>query len=701
MHLSVAGKLTGRISKWVVLVAVVVAVAGLTGLGSKLADVKDNQASSWLPGSAEATKVADELSKAIDPNDIPTLVTYYRKGGLTEADLAEIEAQGAEIAKVKGITAAGVLTPAKAAAAAAQGANVPTLVSPDGEVAYSYFTMNLGKDGWNKLKDPITTISDETKIDGVTTYLGGAGGQAYDFINSFEGSNTTLLGLTFLAVLIILFVTYRSPVLPFLPLITAGLALQASNGVIYLLAKYAGLTVNDQSEYILGILVIGAGTDYALLLTARYREELRNHQDRHEAMAFALHRAAPAIIASAATVVIGLMCLGLAQLNSTASLGPVLAVGVAVTMIMMLVLYPAILVILGRWIFWPQRPRFGSAEPTATGFWSKIGTRVQRRPRAVWLVTGVLLLVACAGLGQLNPVGLNSKDSYTTTFNSIKAQELLADHGLADNSVTLQVVADTDKIGDATAALTGVEGVGRATDPIAVGDGRSYVEASIPDDPLSPSAFDKVKAARSAVHAIDGADAKVGGMPAVYYDTNEASAHDSKLIIPIVLLVVLLILILLLRALVAPVILIVTVVLSFAASLGISALVFRHVFGFAGTNTDFPLFAFVFLVALGIDYNIFLMTRVREESATLGTRRGSLVALASTGGVITSAGMVLAVTFAALGTLPFVFLAELGFAVALGVLLDTMIVRSVLVTAINLDLGSKIWWPSRLDRTEA
>jgi putative drug exporter of the RND superfamily len=701
MHRQIAGKLTGPVTKWLVFAGVLALAVAMSALGSKLNDVKNNEASSWLPGSAESTKVADELAKDVNPNDIPTLVVYHRDSGLTDADFAAMDEQGKEIAAIDGVTKAGVLTPNLAKALKAQGQNVPTLTSDDGKVAYTYFVFNFGKGGWNKIPKPAEDIRDLTKIDGVDVYLGGYGGQASDFATSFEGSHTTVIMLTFLVVILILLFTYRSPILWLLPIISAAVAYTTAGGVIYLLAKYADLTVNDQSQYILGILVIGAGTDYALLLVARYREELRRHEDRHEAMAFALHRAAPAIIASAATVVIGLMCLAFADLNSTAGLGPVLAVGVAVTLFVMVTFLPALLVIFGRWIFWPKRPHFGSAEPTRTGLWARIGDRISLQPRKVWAVTAALLAIACLGLFKLDAHGLKTEDSFTQKFDSVRAQELILGHGLADNSNTVQVVAKTDQIDAVERAVTAVDGVGAPTDVRPLDNGRSWFEASIKQDVSSPEAFDLVRNARAAAHAIDGADAKVGGGAALYLDTKIASDRDNRVIIPIVLVVVFVILIVLLRALVAPLLLMGTVVLSFGAALGLSSLIFHYIFGFKGADPGFPLFAFVFLVALGIDYNIFLMTRVREETINHGTRKGSLIALSSTGGVITSAGLVLAATFAVLGTLPFVFLAELGTAVALGVLLDTMIVRSVLVTALNLDLGAKIWWPSKLDSGSA
>jgi RND superfamily putative drug exporter len=487
--------------------------------------------------------------------------------------------------------------------------------------------------------------------------------------------------------------------------VSAVFALFTAEAVIYFLAKYADLTVNGQSQGILTVLVIGAGTDYALLLVARYREELRRHEDRHEAMGFALHRAAPAIVASAATVVVGMLCLLFAEMNSTAGLGPVLAIGVAVTLLVMITLLPALLVIFGRWIFWPKRPAFGSAEPTASGLWAKVGRYIRPRPRRVWLVTAGLLAIACLGLFRLDASGLSTEDQYTQEFDSIVAQQVLAEHGMADNSNPIMVVSDPDAAAAVSQAISTVDGLGPPSQPI-VADGVAYISATVPGDVADQAAFDQVEAVRDAVHAVPGADALVGGTSAIYLDIQEASSRDNRVIIPIILVVVMVILMMLLRALLSPVILILTVVLSFGAALGLSTLVFREVYtrifeqgnGFNSADASFPLFVFVFLVALGIDYNIFLMTRVREETMTRGTRAGSLVALSATGGVITSAGLVLAATFAVLATLPLVFLTELGTAVALGVILDTMIVRSVLVTAINLDLGGKIWWPSALDR---
>ena len=689
MHRQIAGKLTGRVTKWVVLAAWVVILVAMAGFAQKLTDVQNNEASSWLPSSAESTKALDKLSAFQDQNDIPTVIVYYRATGLTASDLSAIKGQLPDISAMKGVVGQ------------AQG----PVASKDGEVAQSVVTYNFGKNGWNDLPDTADKLKTIIKIPGVTTYIAGQGGQAADSASAFAGIDGTLLFATLGIVILILLFTYRSPVLWILPIMSAVFALFTAEGLIYFLAKDAGLTVNGQSQSILTVLVIGAGTDYALLLVARYREELRRHEDRHEAMAFALHRAAPAVIASAATVVAGMLCLLLAEMNSTAGLGPVLAIGVAVTLVVMITLLPALLVIFGRWIFWPRRPTFGSPEPTASGMWARVGTRVAHAPRAVWVITTALLLVACLGLFKLDASGLSSDQQYTKVFDSLKGQALLDKHGLIDTSSPVMVVANADRADQVRTAMAGVQGLGAPSQPITKG-GTALITQAVPGDVAGQAAFDSVKQVRDAVHQVSGADALVGGTSAIFLDTNQASAHDNKVILPVTLVVVMLILMLLLRAVISPLLLIGTVILSFGAALGISTMIFRliytHLFsnagGFDHADTSFPLFVFVFLVALGIDYNIFLMTRVREETPQRGTREAALVALRATGAVITSAGLVLAATFAVLGTIPFVFLVEIGTAVALGVILDTWIVRAILVTALNLDLGRMIWWPSKLDR---
>ena len=698
MHLAIAGKLTGRITKWIVLATWLIIFGVASGFAMKLTDVQNNEASSWLPDTAESTKALAKLAPFQDQNDIPTIVVYHRASGLTESDYAAIADQATEIGSLDGVVEGTNGQPTVAFPTDTASGQQAGLVSQDGTVAQVAVTFNLGSEGWNKLPDVADKIRDIASIDGVDVHLAGPGGQAADAAEAFGGIDGTLLFSALGVVIIILLFTYRSPILWLLPIISAVVSLQVAEAIIYFLAKYADLTVNGQSQAILSVLVIGAGTDYALLLVARYREELRRHEDRHEAMAFALHRAAPAIVASASTVAIGMLVLLVAQMNSTAGLGPVAAIGIVVTLIVMVTLLPALLVITGRWVFWPAKPSYGSAEPTSTGFWAKVGNRIAPKPRKVWTITAAILAIACLGLFALQTGNIPSDEQYTKTTDSTVGQALLVDHGLVDNSTPLQVVTNEDSSDDVVAAIKTVPGLGAVNAEIPAVGGVKYIEVAQGLDPASDAAADQVRALRAAVHEVPGADALVGGSAALYLDTAKASHRDNLVIIPLILVVVLLILLVLLRAVLSPVILILTVVLSFGAALGISTLIFKYIYGFDMADSSFPLFVFVFLVALGIDYNIFLMTRVREETATKGTRRGSLVALASTGGVITSAGLVLAATFAVLGTLPLVFLAELATAVALGVIIDTMIVRSVLVTAINLDLGGVIWWPSKLDR---
>jgi RND superfamily putative drug exporter len=696
MHRQIAGKLTGPVTKWIVLVAWLVIIGGSAGFAQKLADVQNNEASSWLPSSAESTKALTELAPFQDQNDIPTTLVYYRDGGLSKADLAAVQAQVPRIKALDGVVGE----------VRAPDPSIPMTISADGAVAQTVVTFNFGKDGWNRLPDVADNLRAIMAIDGVTTHIAGAGGQAADSAEAFAGIDGTLLFASLGVVIVILLFTYRSPVLWLLPIVSAMFALFTSQAVIYFLAKYADLTVNGQSQGILTVLVVGAGTDYALLLIARYREELRRHENRHEAMAFALHRAAPAIFASAGTVVVGMLCLGLAEMNSTAGLGPVNAVGVAITLLVMVTLLPALLVICGRWIFWPKRPTFGSAEPTSTGFWARIGQRISPRPRLVWVTTAIILGVACLGMLKLDTGGLPSDEQYTKAFDSITGQQVLVAHGLIDSSNPVQVVSAAGQRQAVADAIGTVDGLGEVNTAIPAVGGVALTTVVVPGDVSAPAAFDAVRDIRSAVHQVDGAKALVGGTSALYLDIQHASSRDNKVIIPVVLVVVMVILMILLRALISPLILMLTVVLSFGTALGLSTILFHTVFthlfevggGFEHADASFPLFVFVFLVALGIDYNIFLMTRVREETQARGTREGSLVALGATGGVITSAGLVLAATFAVLGSLPLVFLAQLGTAVALGVIIDTIIVRSVLVTAINLDLGAKIWWPSKLDR---
>ena len=676
-----AGWVTHHWTKWIVLVVGLLLLAGFGSLSSKLAGVQENDIAAWLPGDAESTQVIEEASEFADPNAVPAIVLYERLDGITRADVARAGADAKEFAGLEAVES-DVIGP---------------IPSKDGKALQTIVTFSIGSDGWEILPGLVDALKDSAGGDGLDVKVAGPAAFGADQAEAFAGIDGILLLAAVSVVVVMLLLTYRSPILWLIPLICGVASLGIAQGVVYLLAKEGGITVNGQSAGILTVLVFGAGTDYALLLIARYREELRRVEDRHVAMAHALHRAGPAIIASGATVIVGLLCLLFAQMNSTSSLGPVTAAGITVALIVMLTLLPALLLIVGRWAFWPMIPHFGDPEPNEQGFWARVGRRIAKAPRATWLVTTVILAFLTLGIFQLDADGLTNEQSFTTEQPSVTAEKAVRQHFPAGAGNPVVVLADSEATDEVRTTFQGIQGIAPGTVEVkGEKDGRVYMEGTLAAASDSTAAFDTVDRVRDALHAIQGADTKVGGNSAVNHDVQDASAADNRLIIPIILVAVLLILAVLLRAIAAPLVLLATVVLSFGAALGISGFVFRNVFGFEGADSSFPLFAFVFLVALGIDYNIFLMTRVREEALKFGTRRGALIGIGATGGVITSAGLVLAGTFAALGSLPIVFMAELGFAVAVGVLLDTMIVRSVLVTALNLDIGRWMWWPSEL-----
>jgi RND superfamily putative drug exporter len=679
-----AALVCGRRSKWIVLAFWVAVLAVTFPLSAKLMDAQENDAAAWLPGSAESTRVFEAQQATFQTGEnLPAVVVYERTSGITEADLAAATDHAEEIAALDNIT----------------GEVIGPVPSEDGQAMQVIAQVDVGTEGWFVLTDVVDDITEVTGTDddGMTVHVTGPAGINADFAGAFEGIDSTLLYAAMTVVIVILLLSYRSPLLWALPVVSAFTALTVAQAVVYLLAEYADLTVNAQTAGILLVLVFGASTDYALLLVARYREELRRHEDRHEAMAFALHRAGPAIVASASTVAVGMLCLLAADMNSTRGMGPVLAIGIVIGLVAMLTLLPALLVFVGRWFFWPVRPRYGTDEPTESGIWARTGRSIARRPRLVWAVTAVALGAMALGLFNLNTGVIANRDAFIDTPDSVVGEEVIAQHFAAGTGNPLVVIGNAEAAGEIRTALADTEGISEVSEP-AVQDDVVYLEGTLEAAADSTEAQATVDRARDAVHAVPDGDALVGGNTAIALDALRAAERDSALIMPLILVAVFIILALLLRALVAPLILVATVVLSFAAALGISALVFDYVFGFAGVDTAFPLFVFVFLVALGIDYNIFLMTRVHEEAKQHGTRRGALIGLAATGGVITAAGLVLAGTFAVLATLPVVAFAEIGFAVAFGVLLDTLIVRSILVTALNLDVGRWMWWPSALAR---
>jgi RND superfamily putative drug exporter len=677
-------KLPGhRIGKWVMLVLWLATLAMLGPLAGKLGSVENNEQASWLPTDAESVELIRQAEPFRARAEVATIVLYHKAGGLDRADMAVIDGHVARFGELD-LVQTKVIGPIPADGATPEAAQVIVPVKAADDIM----------DKLPEVVDQLRTIARDGTA-GMSVHITGPGGMAADQANAFAGIDSTLLFAALAVVIVMLLLTYRSPVLWILPVIAAGAALAASRGVVYLIARDSELPVNAQSGAIMMVLVFGVGTDYALLLVARYREELRRHVDRHEAMAAALRRTGPAILASAATVVVGLLCLLFADLNSTAALGSVSAIGIGIALLSMLTLLPALLVIFGRWVFWPTRPSYGAADHTASGLWAKLGRRIAARPRLTWVVTVLVLAAAALGTLSLKADGLTNAGTFTGDPDSVVGARMLAEHFPGGAGQPVQVLANADAAEEVRARFAAVDGIVSVSDPVTRGD-LAYLEG-VPDaQPDGPEARTIVERVRTAVRTVPDADPLVGGVSAMRVDTRAGDIHDRNLILPIVLLVVFVILAALLRSILAPLVLIATVVLSFFAALGISAFFFNEVFGFDGATSAFPIFVFVFLVALGVDYNIFLMTRVHEEAKRFGTRRGVLIGLSATGGVITSAGLVLAGTFAVLTTIPLVFIIELGFAVAVGVLIDTFLVRAILVTALALDIGRWIWWPSKL-----
>ncbi|OKJ09092.1 MMPL family transporter [Kitasatospora sp. CB01950] len=675
----------GRRGSWAVLALWALLLVPALLLAGRLGEVEQNDNAAWLPGGAESTAVVERAAALGAADTVPAIVLYDRPTGITSADLTKARADATAFGSVEAVV----------------GAVRGPVASPDGKALQTVVQLRKGKDGWEGLGhsvDALTAIGAAhadggAHSDGLGFHVTGPAGYASDSIKAF-GAGGSLTTITAVVVVLILLLTYRSPWLPLLSLVTVGGALAVAEAAVFLLARYAGLVVNKQTGFILVVLVFGAATDYALLLIARYREELATRQDPHEAMARALRRCAPAITASAATVAAGLLLLTLAELNSTRGMGPACAIGVLVGWLAMLTLMPALLVVCGRRAFWPRRPEYGVAAPDGGRIWTRLGDAIARRPRTLWIGTALALGALALGCFALRADGLADTEQFTGHPQTAVGKQIQAAHFPAGAGDPLYVVARADAAGPVRTALASVPGVLALGEPLLT-NGQILFTAELSADPSSRDAMRTVSLARTAVHAVPGADALVGGTTAIALDTRDAASRDDAVIIPVVLLTVLLILAVLLRSAVTPLLLIGTVVLSFGAALGVSALVFRHLFHFAGTDASFPLLVFVFLVALGVDYNIFLVTRVREDARTLGTRRAARTALTATGGVITSAGLVLAGTFAAMASLPLVFAAELGFTVAFGVLLDTLLVRSVLVTALALDTGPRLWWPAR------
>ncbi|GEA82596.1 MMPL family transporter [Cellulomonas uda] len=716
-------------------IVVWMAIASFGGQAQgKLSQVQTNDTAAFLPSSAESTLAAEAGREFVEAPALPALVvlTPAAGGQVTDAQVEQVTAvaqavpqhavPGTDAVWADYLTADPVVTPSQ------DGEAILVVYSLDADSAEELVgdeesvTGAFVGDLRATLDDELGATASSAGEAGLNAWVTGPAGFVADLVTAFGGIDGILLVVALVAVLLILVVVYRSPLLPFVVILTAVFALTLAGLVVYLLADSGTLVLNGQAQGILSILVVGASVDYALLLVARYREELRHHEHPAAAMRRAWRACLEPIAASAGTVVAGVLCLLLSELGSNRSLGPVAAIGIVSAFLAALTLLPAFLLIGGRrsrFYFWPRTPRYVETSATSadatpaelTGVWGRLARWVGRHARAVWVSTAAVLVAFAAFLPTFSAEGTSETDVFRTEVDAVAGEEVLAAHfpaGSVDPVTVIVAQGDADAAARAAQGVDGVASVapytgtpagaptGEQAEPLVV-DGRVRLDVSTDAPSDSRAAQDTVRDVRTAVHDV-APDALVGGAAAETVDSVDAAQRDLRVIVPVVLIVIVLILTLLLRAVTAALVLLLANVLSFAATLGVAAILFEHVFDYPGADPTVPLFAFVFLVALGVDYSIFLMTRVREESLRDGTRVGVVRGLAVTGGVITSAGVVLATTFAALAVIPLLFLAQLAFLVAFGVLLDTFVVRTLLVPALVHDLDHRTWWPSRLAR---
>jgi len=697
-----------------IIVAWLVAASLGGPLFGKVDEVSSNDRTAYLPSSSDSARVQELQTRFAGSDEIPAIVVASSDDALTEAQRTALSDAVTATTDIAGV-----------------GDDVsPALVSDDGKAVQAFIPIRSDAELGDVVAELRSSL-DKAAPEGVHVYITGPAGFSADLVAGFAGIDGILLGVALAAVFVILVLVYRSLLLPVVVLLTSLFALCTALLLVWWLAKWGVLLLSGQTQGILFILVIGAATDYALLFVSRFREALRVEQDRATAVLSAWKGSFEPILASGGTVIAGLLCLLLSDLKSNSALGPVAAIGIAFAMLSALTLLPALLMAFGRAAFWPRRPVYApevvAAEggmPT-TGVWARLAELIRRRSRVIWIATTLVLAIGTLGVLQLDASGVPQSDLVLGSSQARDGQKVLGAHFPGGSGSPVQVVVPKDSLqqaadvlladkgidgvtvtakdspsGSAPVTQDGVQPVGRpGTPPPAptVVDGDVMLQGTLTAAADSTAAEDTVRRIRT---SLEGTGALVGGVTATATDTDDASLHDRALIIPVILVVIMLILMMLLRAIVAPVLLIVTTVLSFGTAMGVSALVFNGILHFPGADPAVPLYGFVFLVALGIDYNIFLMTRVREESRIHGTREGVRRGLAITGGVITSAGLVLATTFAALAVIPILFLAQLAFIVAFGVLLDTFVVRSLLVPALVHDVGRAVWWPSKLSRGE-
>ncbi|KRE39442.1 hypothetical protein ASG73_03730 [Janibacter sp. Soil728] len=669
------------------------ALAGIGGpLVGQLSSVQNNDQASFLPQSAESTRVAEQLPGFDADATLPLILTVESDGELSPAALGELQSWAKQLPSqsAEGVpgTVADYLTAQR----------IPVIPSQDGQAAIAVVSLDAKAVEQTVDETSISNLLVEDlradlgpEVSGASVMVTGPAGFAADLGEAFAGIDGLLLLVTLAVVLIILLVVYRSPVLPFVVLLTSIFGLSLAAVLIYPMASANWIQLSGQSQGILFILVVGAATDYSLLLVARYREELHS-RDPMPALAIAWRQTLGPVLASGGTVIAGLLCLLLSDLGNISGLGPVGALGILGAMVASLTLLPAALALLGRAAFWPSVPKRGT-QPQHR-FWSSVARRVTRRPRLTWVVTTAVLLVAAAAALTFPTSGITQAQFFTTQVESVDGQEVLDRHFDGGDQQPVRVIVPNDVVEEATGVLTDNADVTERIEAkeSTTGAGTTLLSATLTVGSESEEARDVVRDLRTQLQEVD-AGILVGGSTATTVDTDDASTRDYRVVVPAILLVVTLILMALLRSVTAAVLLVAVNVLTFAATLGVSAVLFTKVLDQPGADPSTPVLGFVFLVALAVDYSIFLMTRAREESLQVGTRRGIRRAVAVTGGVITSAGVVLAATFSALWVIPLLFLAQIAFIVAFGVLLDTIVTRSILVPAIAADLGNRIWWP--------
>ena len=684
-----------RICLPAILILIWLTIGSLGGIAfGKINNVVNNQESAFLPKTSQSTKVINDQANFQNTNNLPAILLTTYKHKINFNDLRNENNLLAEIKTIKGVINT------------KDNAIVGPIIAKNKQAFEIIVPTNTQFDK-SSVINQIKNVTKNVNNSNLKLYVTGPAAIVQAFSNAFSGVNGILTYVAVAAVLIILLIVYRSILLPFIVLLTALFSLTLAILVVYNLALHNVVKLNGESQGILSILVIGAATDYSIFIISRFKEGLHKIESTSDSLLYGLTKAWEPILAAASTVIIALLMLLFSQLNSNRSLGPIAAIGIVSAFLGAMTLLPALLATLGRKSFWPYKitidSSLKSSKPVSMSkFWSHITSLIQARSRMLWLVLSLILIaLTVIGLPTLKANGVSQSASILSNSAAVKGQNILGDYFPAGTGSPINIIANSNKSLQIVSYLTKQSQISSVkifknstNDSPKIVNGLELISATTNDNPQSNRAFNLVTNLRNNLVKIDPS-VLVGGRTATQLDTNNAAKHDLKLIIPLVLIVIFIILILLLRSIVAPILLILSVIISYTATLGVSALVFNHLFHFPGADPSVPLFGFIFLVALGVDYNIFLMTRIKEEAKKNSTKKAVLNGVGITGNVITAAGLVLAATFGALGVIPILFLAQIAFIVSFGVLLDTLIVRTIIVPSICYDLGHLIWWPSK------